>query len=181
MADQEKQLDQLLDSLLANYADAEPRPGFETRLLASLSEPKPGFRLGWLWAAVAAMVTAVAVFAIYYSRVEELPQPPSIQAAKPPASLPARPVPVPVPDASRRLPKLTVEPAPLVSTLDVRQEVFPTPVPLSEQEALMLRYLAGTPRSEVAVHAHEDEPTEKGEPLRPESQRLNRTESFSTQ
>lgn len=179
MADQEKQLDQLLDSLLANYADAEPRPGFETRLLASLLEPKPAVRLGWLWAAVAAMVTAVAVFAIYYSRVEELPQPPSIQAAKPPV-LPTIRL-VPVPDTSRRLPKLTVEPAPLVSTLDVRQEVFPTPVPLSEQEALMLRYLAGTPRSEVAVHAHQDEPTEKGEPLRPESQRLNRTESFSTQ
>ena len=179
MADQEKQLDQLLDSLLTNYADAEPRPGFETRLLASLREPRRAFRFGWLWAAATAMVATVAVFAIYYSRIAELPQPPSIQAVKPPVLPTIRPI--PIPEVGGHLAKRTVEPAPLVSAVDVRQEVFPTPVPLSEQEALMLRYLAGTPRSEVAVHAHEDEPPEKTDPLRPESQRLNRTESFSTQ
>jgi|SRR5215469_6244141 len=178
MADQEKQLDDLLDSLLANYADAEPRPGLEARLLASLREPKPAFRFGWLWAAITAMVAAVVVFAAHYSRIAELPPPPSIKAAGLPVLLPARPV--PVPDVHRHLPRLTAEPAPLVSTLDVRQGVFPTPVPLSEQELLMVRYLAGTPRDEVAVHAREDETPEKTDPLQPETQRVNGTAIYNT-
>lgn len=178
MADQEEQLDHLLDSLLANYADAEPRPGFETRLMAAVRERKQSSRLGWLWAFCAATATAIAVFGIYYSQSWQLPQPPSIEAAKPPVLPPVGSV--PIPDAGRHLRKPTLGPAPLVSTVDVRQEVFPTPVPLSEQERLMLQYLRRTPREEVAVHAREDEPPEKTDPLRPESQRLSGTESFST-
>jgi hypothetical protein len=42
MADQEKdkqmQIDDTLDSLLANYSSAEPRPGLETRILANMRE-----------------------------------------------------------------------------------------------------------------------------------------------
>ena len=179
MADQEKQLDQVLDSLLANYADAEPRPGFETRLLAAVRERKPLFHLGWLWAASAAIATATAVFAVYYLPLWQIPKPPSIEAAKPPVVLPIRSV--PIPDSRPHPLKLTVKPAPLVSTVDVRQEVFPTPVPLSEQERLLLRYLAGTPRTEVASHAHEDEPEEAIDLLKPQTQRLNKTEVYSTQ
>lgn len=178
MADQEKQLDHLLDSLLADYADAEPRPGFETRLLAAVRGRKPLFHLGWLWAASAAMATASAVFAIYYSQLWQVPQPPSIKAAKPPVLAPIKSVPA---DAPRHPLKRAVETAPLASTVDVRQEVFPTPVPLSEQERLLLRYLAGTPRTEVVSHAHEDEPEEAIDLLKPQTQRLNKTEVYSTQ
>ncbi len=42
MADQEKdkqmQIDEMLDSMLANYSSVEPRPGLETRILANLRE-----------------------------------------------------------------------------------------------------------------------------------------------
>ncbi len=45
MADQEKdkqmQIDEVLDSLLANYSSAEPRPGLETRILANLILANP--------------------------------------------------------------------------------------------------------------------------------------------
>ena len=179
MADQDKQLDHLLDSLLADYADAEPRPGFETRLLAAVREGKRSLHLGWLWAASAAIAAAIAVFAIYYPQLSQLPQPPNIEAAKPPVLAPIKSV--PAPDARRHPPKPAAKTAPLVSTVDVRQEVFPTPVPLSEQERLLLRYLAGTPRSEVANHAHEDEPEEAIDLLKPQTQRLNKTEVYSTQ
>lgn len=184
MADQEKQLDQLLDSLLADYSDVEPRPGLETGLLANLrAESFPAVknqRRVWRWFFATAGVVAVAalLFVAYLSQTSSLPPPPTVKAAKPPVLLPIRPL--SVPDATRHLPRLTVKPAPVVNSADVRQEVFPTPVPLSEQEALMLRYLAGTPQSEVAVHAREDEQPEKDAPLRPETQRLSGTESFST-
>jgi len=75
MADQEKdkqmqmQMDEMLDSLLANYSSAEPRPGLETRILANLklanSRDAEGREAGrgwwgfkWIWAgaAVAALI-----------------------------------------------------------------------------------------------------------------------------
>ncbi|HEY2171295.1 MAG TPA: hypothetical protein VGJ30_16840, partial [Candidatus Angelobacter sp.] len=63
MADQEKdkqmQIDDTLDSLLANYSSAEPRPGLETRILANLREEEKKASEGWwnfkwLWAGVIA-------------------------------------------------------------------------------------------------------------------------------
>lgn len=178
MADQEKQLDYLLDSLLANYADVEPRPGFETRLLAALHEPKPALRFGWLWAGAVAAVMATAGFAIYSLRLAELPPPPRIHAAAPPV-LPAPEI-VGRHKMSRQRLQSQVEPPQVASNVDLRQEVFPTPNPLSEQERLLLQYLAGTPRDEVVTHAREDEPAEKEAPDVPESQRINGSGIFNT-
>lgn len=88
--------------------------------------------------------------------------------------------PMRVPNVNLQRPKSPPEQLQVASDADLRQEVFPTPVPLSEQEQLMLRYLRGTPREEVASHAHEDEPAEKGAPFVPESQRINGAEVFNT-
>ena len=183
MADQEKQLDQLLDSLLANYTDVEPRPGLETRLLATVREVQassasPPHLWRWLLAGAGALAMALAVFAVYYSRLAELPEAPRIQVAGPPTLPPTIKVSGQYLKPHRQ--KLQVESPLLVAHVDVRQEVFPTPIPLSEQERLLLRYLAGTPRDEIVSHAHEDEPIEKTEPFRPESQRINGAEVFST-
>src|SRR5262249_46476779 len=160
MAEQEKQLDQLLDSLLANYANAEPRPGLETRLLATVREARTSSTRSWhIWqwllAGTGVVAMAVAVSAVYYSRLAELPPPPRIQVTGPPTLPPT--IKVSGQDAKLHQQKLRIEILPLVAHVDVRQEVFPTPIPLSEQERLLLRYLAGTPRDEVASHAHEDE------------------------
>jgi|SRR5579862_8996624 len=179
MDDQEKQLDHWLDSLLANYADAEPRPGFETRLLAALREPQSAFRLGWLWAGAAAMVMAVAVSAVYYARLAELPPAPEIQVAGPPS--PPPPIKVDGPGTKSYRPKSRVEIPPLVAHVDVRPEVFPTPAPLSEQERLLLRYLAGTPRDEVVSRAHEDELADGIDLFKPQTQRMNGAEVYSSQ
>jgi len=83
MADQEKdkqmqtQIDDMLDSLLANYSSAEPRPGLETRILANLklensrdAEGREASRswwgLKWLWAG-AAVAAAIIVGAVLMS------------------------------------------------------------------------------------------------------------------
>jgi hypothetical protein len=47
--------------------------------------------------------------------------------------------------------------------LNERPAVFPTPTPLSEQEKLLLSYLAGTPREEVVAQSHPDEPPVVGD------------------
>jgi hypothetical protein len=43
------------------------------------------------------------------------------------------------------------------TVVDLRQEVFPTPAPLSEQEKLLIRYLSRTPREELVARSHPDE------------------------
>jgi hypothetical protein len=62
-----------------------------------------------------------------------------------------------------------------------RQEIFPAPSPLSEQEKLLLRYLAGTPHEEVAAQSHGDDatPEDGGVPL-PQSREFKIPEVFST-
>ena len=74
MADQdkEKQLDDLLDSLLSHYASAEPRPGLETRVLASIRQARRAEKvrwmgLGWWWAVGAVTVVVTAALIVFSS------------------------------------------------------------------------------------------------------------------
>ena len=70
MVDQEKdkqmQIDEMLDSMLANYSAAEPRPGLETRILANLRETQEKqtaqgwWNFKWLWAGMVAAAIIVA-------------------------------------------------------------------------------------------------------------------------
>ena len=68
MADQdnEKRLDQLLDSLLTTYSDVQPRPGLETRILATVRAQVPQssrqWGIAWIWAG--AVITTLALAAV---------------------------------------------------------------------------------------------------------------------
>jgi hypothetical protein len=187
MAEREKQrpLDELLDSLLATYSDAEPRPGMEKRLLATLRavslSANTSQRLAWRWllaGAAAGAVTAVVVFAVYWRQIPATPQLPRIEMAGPPPPLlyPAHSI----PRGSGQEQKISHAPrrdlAMPATVADVRQEIFPSPTPLSEQERLLMRYLASTPRREVAAHSHKDEPMDGAGSFDPQVQRFNEAE-----
>lgn len=171
MADQEKdqQMDEMLDSLLANYSSAEPRPGLETRILANLGEAErnknypASWSFKWLWAgAVIAAAIILATVLIGGHRhvpaptqtIVQTPQPaprqPEVQHILPPTTA----------NTARHGHKPSVVERPQNTTLALSQRppVFPTPTPLSEQEQLLLRYFAGTPREEVVAQSHPDEP-----------------------
>ncbi len=174
MADQEKdkQLDDLLESMLSTYSVAEPRPGLETRILAQVrdaaSKKRPGlWNLGWLGSGAAAAITALVLF-LYFSR-------PSTQPYRAPSEVvqfpvqpqpPVRPQPrqgvsrsaAAINASSRRsqLPEAVQEKDNTLAMQD-RPAIFPTPVPLSDQEKLFFRYLASTPRDEVIAQSHSDE------------------------
>lgn len=176
MADQEKdkQLDQILDSLLANYSSVEPRPGLEIRILANLREAEEkeaahgGWNFKWVWAgAIAAAIIVAAVLVNGRHRVtppthvivqtnQPAPQP-EIQPQAPAVRNEAA-------RAHRRKPS-TAPTAQQNATLALwdRPAVFPTPTPLSEQEKLLLSYVAGTPREEVIAQSHPDEPPVVGD------------------
>ena len=67
-----------IDSALDHYTDAEPRPGYETRMLAAITakrDERPRWRTLWMWAAMAAAVAViVAVMALSVGRKSETPQ-----------------------------------------------------------------------------------------------------------
>ena len=177
MADQEKdrkmQIDDMLNSLLANYSSAEPRPGLETRILANLREAEEKeashgwWNFKWIWAGV--VTAAIIVAALMISGKHRL-APPTHEIVR--TSQPA-----PQPEIQPHTPAVRNEtvrirprkslaptrPQNAALALNERPAVFPTPTPLSEQEKLLLSYLAGTPREEVIAESHPDEPPVVGD------------------
>ena len=162
MADQEKdnRIDEMLDSLLANYSSAEPRPGLETRILANLQgaagneSPAGWWNFRWLWAG---MVTAAIIVAAVLINGRHRAVPPTHVIAR--TSQPA-----PQPEIQPRTPIVRQETAKVhrrkpstvptaqrnaTLALSERPANFPTPAPLSEQERMMFIYLENTPREVV--------------------------------
>jgi len=184
--DSEKRLDQLLDSLLATYSDVQPRPGLETRILAhvraQMPQPSRPWGIAWIWAgAVITTLVLAAVLLVNYFK-QTVPPPSSLANHSKPVIAPVQKVPVsqqqPV-KAARHRSKLS-EPPVAAIVADVRQEVFPAPAPLSEQERFLLGYLAGTPQQEVIAQSRPERPVvdenSEGQPV-PEIQPLQHSNS----
>jgi hypothetical protein len=162
MADREKdkQIDEMLDSLLASYSSVEPRPGLETRILANLraAAEKKGsngwWNLKWIW--VGAVAAATIIVAVLMNEGQPVTPPTNVVVKT------GQPVPLPEIRASlraaspeiakahrRKTSPATRQKAALASS--GRPANFPTPVPLSEQERLMFTYLENTPREVVVA------------------------------
>jgi hypothetical protein len=167
--DQEQKIEGLLDSMLATYSAVDPRPGLETRVLASLKaaqeKQRPWFGLEWIWAgAAAAAIIVIALIVLLHSG--ERQQTPAIETVQttqqtaPEIATEQRTPPLP----ARRGTVHPVGKAEAQQIADTRPDVFPTPAPLSDQEKLMLRYLAGTPREEIVAQSHVDDPPQDGLP-----------------
>lgn len=166
-------IDQLLDSALSQYSSVEPRPGLETRILASIADSRASISsrrsiLRWAWAAgIAAALAGVAVFSLLSRPATRAPQSSDAAQIRTQPTVEAPVVQVPHPQKDVRQVRATHPPRATVRqvrNVDVRQEVFPTPVPLSEQEALLLQYLSHTPRQEQLAQSHPDPPPDEAIP-----------------
>lgn len=182
MAEQEKDknLDQLLDSLLSSYSDVDPRPGLETRVIAKLRDHAGrsdswNWNWTWIWSGTAATALAALVFIIGLESPVEPPQERVVQANW---SLLNRHTPPIVEGVRARTKRVQphIESFAVAAAVDTRPEIFPTPSPLSDQEKLMLRYLAHTTRQEVVAQSHPDKPLETEEPLQQQMQAPAQTE-----
>jgi hypothetical protein len=171
MADQEKdkQMDEMLDSLLAAYSSAEPRPGLETRILANLGdaagrEASPTlWYFRWLWAGAAVAVAIIVIITAVLIGGQHRTVPPTVVQKQQPA--PPQPEIQPTaPIRAGNVPRRRapgggqIRPVNATLALNQRPQIFPSPTPLSEQEQLLLHYVAGTPREEVVAQSHPDEP-----------------------
>jgi hypothetical protein len=161
MTDREKNdpLDELLDSALAQYSSAEPRPGLETRILARVREANatvasPAKSWRWLWAGAMAAV-GLAAFVLLVGRHSHVPTPGNKVVQVPQA--PVQVSPSHQSGAPAIVTHVLKHGRPAVSphfetarlTREQRPSVFPTPTPLSEQEKLALAYAARTPKDEL--------------------------------
>ncbi len=163
-------VDDLLDSALAQYAQAEPRPGLEGRLLARLrSEPEPA-AFGWRWLPMAAAVAVVLAAVLYFAGNRES-RPPEVAVEPHPAVAPAVTVSQGTQEASAPLasraaakrpsaPRASIQAAAAASS--GRREQFPTPLALSEQEQLLLRFVNQSSQKDLQVLARQS----RAEPIK---------------
>jgi hypothetical protein len=183
MNDEQKKKDEFaerwIDSALDRYTDAEPRLGFETRLLASIAverERRPRWHAMWMWAAsgaAVAVLTALIVLSVSHRQNTVSRQntaksdPPSGASGQPTTGerggatvLPKSQAPQTSDDAGaqqvatyrpprRPTVRPTNQPSLTVASTQPRQAQFPTPAPLSEQERLLLAYVRATPKEEI--------------------------------
>lgn len=153
--DHERLAGEWIDAALKQYGKAEPRPGLEARVLASLRVEKENVHDRTPWWAALGVVTAVAVVAatIFLARGHGVvPEPagpstavsaPQIEATTSPGL--AASAAVTLPTSSRGI-RRTAHPRPARSAAraaedEPRLAQFPSPRPLSEQEKMLVRYV----------------------------------------
>lgn len=151
-------LDRALDAALAKYASAEPRVGLEDRVLANLRtvDARVADRMWWNWriaTVLAAVLIVAAALAWRWSRpahptMAEHPSEPNTkpittEAANHPGNSETRQK--AVRRSAQHLVKLEIEPA------NPKLDVFPSPLPLSEQERILASYVAEYPEQAALV------------------------------
>lgn len=151
-------LDRLIDGALRDYSTAEPRPGLEQRVIASLrTAPEPS-RFAWLrWAAVAVACALVAI-AGWQLRRPSIPQPAAGVSSLPPqiklpprhATAPSATSPAPAPHSLARAPKPVGPPS--------TRNQSPLAGPLSPGERALVALVQVAPGVAAQVSAQERAP-----------------------
>lgn len=159
--DREQFAERWLDEALARYSVAEPRTGLEGRILANLAAEgerrRARYRWRWIPAACAAVIAlAVGLAALRHAKPASAPAPIVAHALDAPVrtqatvatATQAQPVARPV-----RLVRVRRSRAAVAKAVEPRKPQFPTPMPPTEQERLLVAYLSATPTRELLAVA----------------------------
>lgn len=151
-------LDRTLDAALAKYASAEPREGLEERVLANLraAATRSAQSAWWNWrfALLAAVLAVAAVVVWQWNKATRL------SIANHPSTIRQAPVGPdlahhdgnsarPIKSVQWRRPRHRPQPETVAAS--PKLDVFPSPLPLSEQEKILASYVAGYPEHAVLV------------------------------
>ena len=168
-------VDELLEASLKQYRGEEPRPGLEMRILAGVRSRERAARLrGLAWAVAAcAGISAAVILALHFPPTRYRQPSPSTSGAQRAALQAGKTSPMPGSANSRiwsprlvqgqepRTPKPPCGPKPsgggpgVRATRPARPEQFPTPMPLTEQERLLLAYVASAAKPELVAGTNE--------------------------
>lgn len=159
MRDNRDELDRLLDSALATYADPGPDSGLEQRILGRMAnEAASAPRRRWLpWAMAASAAAGLLLFVVLSRPSGHHPpaaSPQHAQVTPPSLAAPAEDANPPVsrPDLTRRIESPARIPRPRqVAAVDrsaplPKLEVFPTPHPVTRQERSLAQFAARAPQ-----------------------------------
>lgn len=150
---EQQNIDRWLDEGLSRYADVEPRPGLESRMLALLASEQPAPRtISWL--ALAFSTAALAGLLLLWLRPALQPvSGPDMRwtAQLPPVPLSLQHTTLPTAAARRSEGPRNVTVAPARHGMEAKQERFPSPSPLSEQEKMLVRFVENFPRKAALV------------------------------
>jgi hypothetical protein len=168
-------VDELLEASLKQYCGEEPRSGLEMRILAGLRARERAARRRWLVWAVTVCAGAVAIVVMVLHSTRAPVRQPTPSAALPPKEsgaqrAPLQPAEPLAPEMVAQGPPGSFGPhrAPLqrrrpvartekVATRRSRPEQFPTPLPLTEQEKLLLAYLSKATKPDSVAGTSENE------------------------
>lgn len=172
--EQERDLNQWLESALSQYGKGEPRAGLESRVLANLEAERSRIasRRRWWWAAgtVTVAATAAIALAVWLGHGNRARNPDGVgtmarhdagggdRPAVSPEVHPAarQPVEQLAKKALRRPSTMRMARTPEVADA-ARLEQFPAPTPLSDQEKLLARYVQQFPqRAALMARAQTD-------------------------
>jgi hypothetical protein len=151
------EIDGMLDAALAKYV-AEPRAQLEERILANLrtADARVTPRAGWTWSFIGAVAAVILVAATVAWRLTR-PTPPRI--VNHPSGMQQTPVPDRAAVQQRPTTRQQKHPHKLVQhrrqnvavATNPKLEVFPSPLPLSEQEKLLAIYVSEYPEHAALV------------------------------
>lgn len=170
MEDKNPFIDRLLDSALAHRQKAEPRPGFEGRILESVRAAERQRAKGggfWKlrtagWVLVAAMIAAAIVVAVVETTYQQ--HGPAVQTPQASRAVTVQPQNKEV----AATPEATPKPRRAATVLEAKQTAhkvrkrprrieahhwpaqFPTPAPLTREEKALVRYVQDTPPQVLA-------------------------------
>ncbi len=172
--DRERQAEQWLDAALSHYSDVQPRPGLEQRILASLEarqrQTLRWFRWVWIPAAAVLIISAALVWNVRRSQpvvvVSKAPPQKTEAAGLNPRIIRTIPSAVPMRRVTpRRMQAAVTRPEP------PKQEVFPSPEPLSEQERLALSFVRNAPEEALGLARAQEAERERAKALEKQSNR----------
>lgn len=163
------ELDIVLDAALATYADPEPSPGLTARIHATTRAIDRHPRVRWMIWAVPALAALMAVVILFPARHIYRDPPPSALQLSHSARTPTVTTPYPVKTgpargsprsrASATIRAAIPAPGPLP-----RQEVFPTPTPLTPEEQALASLVNHSPEKLAQQIA---QPAVQPEPIKP--------------
>jgi len=145
-------IDQWLDEALSRYADVEPRPGLESRMLARLAAQQPAPRTISWWALAFGMAALAGLLLLWLRpALQPAPAPSTLWTAQlPPVPLSLQHTTSPTAAVRSERPR-SVRVDLARQNAEAKQERFPSPSPLTEQEKMLARFVEDFPQKAALV------------------------------
>src|SRR5579864_1386344 len=150
-------LDRALDGALTKYASVEPREGLEERSLGNLrtASTRDARCVWWNWGFAAVLAAAFLIVAAVVWQWNKSSQPPIVVRRPPINAAPIAPriANRDISPAPQKKQHRTIRPRlqPEIASAGPKLDVFPSPLPLSEQEKILASYVTVYPEHAALV------------------------------